>query len=172
MEEWRRDISRRGADRRTFQLPTDRSRPRIRPQLRGAPKRVASRFYQLLSGHAMIAPFLNDRWGWVDSSRCWWCNKGRQSREHLFKECNTWKNEIRELWTEVGRLSGKREEEDRPFKSRKGFGYRVQQARARPSNTTIRELLSDDRYTEAVLGFLDRTRVGEIGGGAVISKSR
>jgi hypothetical protein len=28
---------------------------------------VASRYFQLLSGHAMIAPFLKDRWGWTDS---------------------------------------------------------------------------------------------------------
>ena len=44
------------------------------------------------------------------------------------------------------------------FKSR-GFGSRVRQARARPSNTSIRDLLSDDRYTEAVLDFrLNRSR--------------
>ena len=31
-------------------------------------------------------------------------------------------------------------------KSRKGFGYRIGQARARPSNTPIRDLLSYERY--------------------------
>ena len=56
---------------------------------------------------------------------------------------------------------------DRPFRSRKGFGFHVRQARARPSNTTIRELLSDDRYTEAVLDFLERTRVGEVKEGVI-----
>ena len=84
---------------------------------------------------------------------------GRQSREHLFKECRTWKTEIRELWTAVGKASGGREQSDGPFRSRKGFGYRVRQARARPSNTSIRDLLSDDRYTEAVLRFLGDTKV-------------
>ena len=56
---------------------------------------------------------------------------------------------------------------NRPFKSRKGFGFHVRQARARPSNTTIRELLSDDRYIEAVLEFLEETRVGEVKEGAI-----
>ena len=56
---------------------------------------------------------------------------------------------------------------DRPFKSRKGFGFHVRQARASPSNTTVRELLSNSRYTEAVLDFLGKTRVGEVKGNVI-----
>ena len=123
--------------------------------------------FKLLSGDAMIAPFLKEKWGWADSGRCWWCEKGGQSREHIFKECTTWTAEIRKLWTAVGEASGGRERTDEPFKSRKGFGYRVRQARARPSNTSIRDLLSDGRYTEAVLGFLRSTRVGEVKAGSL-----
>ena len=55
---------------------------------------------------------------------------------------------------------------DRPFKSRKVFGFHVKQARARPSNTTVMELLSN-RYTEAVLVFLEKTRVGEVKEGVI-----
>ena len=55
---------------------------------------------------------------------------------------------------------------DEPFKSRKGFGFHVKQARARPSNTTVRELLTN-RYTEAVLDFLEKTRVGEVKDGVI-----
>ena len=105
---------------------------------------------------------------------CWWCNGRRQSRDHLFKECITWKKEIEELWKEVGRISGKRGENEKgnemdggPFRSRKGFGFHVRQARARPGNTTVRELLSNSRYTDAVLEFLDRTRVGEVKDGVI-----
>ena len=94
-----------------------------------------------------------------------------QSRDHLFKECRAWEKEIKELWTTVGGVSGKREGGDGPFKSRKGFGFHVRQARARPSNTTVRELLPDSRYTEAVLVFLGKTRVGEVKEG-VISRRR
>ena len=72
----------------------------------------------------------------------------------------------------MGKASGRRGEgkDDRdggPFKSRKGFGFRVRQARARPSNTTVRELLSNNRYTDAVLDFLGKTRVGEVKEGVI-----
>ena len=120
----------------------------------------------------MIAPFLNEKWGWTEDDSCWWCGGGRQSREHLFKECTTWKKEIMELWEEVGKISGKRKETGKEkdggaYKSRKGFGFHVRQARARPSNTTVRELLSNERYTSAVLDFLSKTKVGEVREGVI-----
>ena len=118
----------------------------------------------------MIAPYLKERWGWIDTDRCWWCDRGRQSREHLFKECGAWKDGVRELWETVGNISGGRDEGggvDRPFKSRKGFGFHVRQARAGPSNTTVREPLSNERYTDAVLSFLGKTRVGEVKAGVI-----
>ena len=67
----------------------------------------------------------------------------------------------------MGKISDKREDEGGLFKSRKGFGFHVRQARARPSNTTVRELLSDSRYTEAVLDFLGKTKVGEVKEGVI-----
>ena len=164
---WRKEISVRNAGKRVFRIPTANAKPSIRPALRKVTKGVASRFFQLLSGHSMSAPFLKDRWGWSDTDECWWCNKNRQSREYLFKECTRWKKEIKELWKEVGEASGKRGGHATDFKSRKGFGYRVKEAKARPSNTPIRELLSDDRYTEAVLAFLKATKVGEVKAGVI-----
>ena len=110
----------------------------------------------------MIAPFLKEGWGWTDPNRCWWREKDRQCREHLFKECTAWTKEIRRLWTAVGEASGGRDEAEPGFGSSKGYGYRVRQARAKPSNTSVRDLLSDDRYTEAVLGFIGAIRVGEV----------
>ena len=58
-------------------------------------------------------------------------------------------------------MSGRKEQTEDRFKSRKGFGYRVRQARARPSNTSVRELLSNERYTDAVLKFLRDSKVGK-----------
>ena len=115
----------------------------------------------------MISPFLKERLGWTDSDRCWWCEKGRQSREHLFKECTAWTKEIRRLGTAVGEASKGRDVAENSFKSRKGFGFQVRQARARPRNTSERDLLSDDRYTEGVLGFIGATRVGEVKEGII-----
>ena len=168
----RRNKNREGKHRGAYNEPGGEARPKIRRELRKAKKGVASRFFQLLSGHAMTAPFLKDKWRWTDSDQCWWCGRGRQSREHLFKECTTWKKEIRELWEEVGKISGRRREtgkerDERAYRSRKGFGFHVRQARARPSNTTVRELLSDERYTSAVLDFLSKTRVGEVKEGVI-----
>lgn len=40
------------------------------------------------------AALLRDKWRWVDSDRCWWWSRDRQTREHLFKECLAWKKEI------------------------------------------------------------------------------
>ena len=47
------------------------------------------------------------------------------------------------------------------FKSRKGFGFDTEgKYKVRPSNnTTIRDLLGDDRFTEAVLEFLMETKM-------------
>ena len=129
------------------------------PQLRGVSKRVAARVFQLLNRHAMIAPFVKEKWGWTDRDTCRWYDKGRQSREHLFKECTLGKRKYENFGQ---RLERRVESRESALKSRKGFGFRVRKARARPSNTPIRDLLSDDRYKEAVLVFLGATRVGAI----------
>ena len=62
---------------------------------------------------------------------------------------------------------GRREEREAPLKSRRGLGFHVRQARARPSNTTVRELLSNSSYTDAILSFLEGTRVGEVKEGVI-----
>lgn len=45
-------------------------KPKMRTALQPITKTIAERFYQLLSGHGMAAPFLKDKWKWVDSGRC------------------------------------------------------------------------------------------------------
>ena len=92
--------------RRAFRLgiPREGEIPRNPPSLSKVPKEVASRYFQLASGHAMTAPFLKDKFKWIDSDSCWWCGGGMQNRGHLFKECRTWKEEIRLLSKEVGGL--------------------------------------------------------------------
>lgn len=51
---------------------------------------IASRFYQLPSGHT-IALLLNEKWKLLDSDKFWWCNHARQSRKHPLTECKEWK---------------------------------------------------------------------------------
>ena len=83
--EWGRIIARLDKDRGYATLRRPREGiPRIPKDLQRAPKELASRFFQLASGHAMIASFLKEKFGWIKSGICWWCGTGRQTREHLF----------------------------------------------------------------------------------------
>ena len=43
----------------------------------------------------MAVPFLKEKWGWIESDQYWWCNEGRQSREHTTSK--NW------LWEYLGR---------------------------------------------------------------------
>ena len=173
VDSWREDIIRGGKGRRPYRIPGEGMVPRIPATLGRARNNLASRFFQLASGHAMIAPFLRDKFKWVDSDQCWWCSSGRQSREHLFKECRAWKKEIRELWKKVGEISRvSRDTGDRSLergrKKKKGFGFFSQEYRVRPGNCTVGKLMSDARFTEAVLNFLESTQVGLVKKGVIV----
>ena len=167
-------ISKGGTKRRPYSTPAEGMVPRIPAALGGARKSLASRFFQLASGHAMITTFLRDKFGWVDSDQCWWCSCGRQSREHLFKECRAWKKEIRELWKRVGEISNaSRDDENkvlgkRSKRRKKGFGFLLQRYRVRPGNCTVGKLMSDSRFTEAVLIFLEGTQVSLVKKGVIV----
>ena len=175
--EWGKDIEVRNRGKRVFRIPTAESRPRVRVSLGRVSKSVAATFYQLDSGHAMTAPFLKEKFRWIDSGVCWWCGGARQTREHLFKECKGWKREISMLWKEVGEASIKESAKESKqcerarghvYKGRKGFGYGVKGGKAGPRNTTVRELLADERFTGAVVDSLMSTKVGEVKKGVVL----
>jgi len=102
----------------------------------GSTKRLASRFYQIKTGHCLTGQYLN----WVKNGttpQCWWCRYPRQTRDHLFKECPEWKAQQKILWAEVRKETGR-------WKSR----------------WKIRNLLADERCGRAVLDFLSTTNVG------------
>lgn len=65
----------------------------------------------------------------------------------------------------MGKGSGYRRSRDRGQeatrgKSRKRVGFRVRASTARPSNTSIGDLMANGRYTEAVLEFSKATKIG------------
>ena len=69
-----------------------------RKQLRRARKSVSGRYFQLMSGHAAIGPYLKDKIKKADDDKCWWCGGGKQqARHHLFTECRAWRPQIRRL---------------------------------------------------------------------------
>ena len=111
----------------------------MRRELGNVQKERAGRFYQLLSGHAAIAPHLQ-RFGQAPDDKCWWCGSGeRQTRYHLFVRCRRWSPEIRRLWQNIERDCG-------------------------PRAPSIRFLFRDTGATAAVLEFLRDTRVGKMPG--------
>ena len=110
----------------------------MRKKLGKTRKELASRFFQLLSGHAATAEHLR-RVGQANSDRCFWCGSGAvQTRHHLFIVCRRWGPEIRELWQKV--------------RMETGWG-------GAPS---IRKLFGDERNVKAILGFLEKTKVGKM----------
>jgi len=54
-----------------------------------AKKTITARFYQLKSGHALIAKYLLQIRKRRDM-KCWWCGHEYQTRDHLFKWCKRW----------------------------------------------------------------------------------
>ena len=74
-----------------------------------------------MSGHALSVRLLKERWGWMNSDSCW-CGGGRQTRDHLFKECREWKREIHVLWEKVELSEERKDGSENPLKSRNGFG--------------------------------------------------
>ena len=78
----------------------------------GSTKRLASRFYQLKTGHCHTGQYLY----WAKArpaAQCWWCQCSVQTRDHLLKGCPKWKGQQKTLWEEVwkeqggGRVGGK-----------------------------------------------------------------
>ena len=103
----------------------------------GSSKRLASRFYQIKTGHCLTGQYLN----WTKSRptpQCWWCQYRTQTRDHLFKECPEWKPQQKILWAEVKKETGR-------WKDR----------------WKVRDLLADGRCSRAVLDFLITTEVGK-----------
>jgi hypothetical protein len=72
-------------------------------------KELALRYYQLMTGHVVIAPYLKHKIKMSDSDSCWWCEKDvHHTREHLFKECPHWKEDIQMFWRKVAEEVGPR----------------------------------------------------------------
>lgn len=122
-------------------IPRDKTG--IRKNLRNERKGIASRYYQLLTGHAVVAPYLKEKLKKRDLDTCWWCDSGRrQTRDHLFKECARWSSEIKDLWKRV----------------EKDVGWR------RAKWELISRLFREEKAEEVVLEFIRRTGVGKMNG--------
>jgi len=111
---------------------------RLDGMVAGSTKRLASRFYQLKTGHCLTGQYLN----WTKNRptpQCWWCRYRMQTRDHLFKECPEWKPQQKILWAEVKKETGR-------WRDR----------------WKIRDLLAGVRCSRAVLDSLSSTDVGSL----------
>jgi hypothetical protein len=64
-------------------------------------KRLASRYYQLKTWHAITGEHLKPI-NSTNNDRCWWCNNGeRQTVKHLIKDCHKWRKEREKLKKEI-----------------------------------------------------------------------
>jgi len=103
----------------------------------GSAKRLASRFYQLKTGHCLTGEYLH----WTKSHptpQCWWCRYPKQTRHHLLKRC-PWKKEQKVLWEEVRK--------------------EIRKGRER---WKVHELFAEVECSQAVLDILSSMEVGKI----------
>ena len=90
-------------ERRSRNHYVPRLKAGIHPVLRQAPKRYASRFFQLRVGHGAIGVFL-ERTGVTETAEYWWCKQAKQSVDHLYTKCTKWRRERRVLKRELKAL--------------------------------------------------------------------
>ena len=103
------------------------------PIMMQARKRLASRYFQLKTGHALIRTHWK-RIGKSGTDHCWWCDKAQpQTVGHLLRDCRKWRKEQRILWKKVGRGC---------------------------QHTCIPLLFANRKATKAILDFLEQTEVG------------
>ena len=147
---WKVNTASRNRGTRTFRLSGPKSKSKFRPSLRTKSKAITGRFYQLLSGGSVIAPFLLEKWGWIESDLCCWCDRERQSREHLFNECQRWEREMHRLWERVGNISGEWKpgnQDEHTLKSRREIGYSARTAKANLTDAPVGEPMWNDART-------------------------
>jgi len=83
--------------------PTTKQKPD--PTMARAHKRLASRFYQLKTGHCLTGQYL----AWTTrrpDATCWCIDTKIWTREHLFKNCPQWKSQQKTLWRPSSKRPG------------------------------------------------------------------
>jgi ribonuclease HI len=109
------------------------------PIIAAAPKKIASRYYQLKVGHAAIRTFLKGI-RVQDSEACRGCQAPKESVHHLLFECREWRRQREDLYKAL----------------RKAKVALPSMAEDHPEG----RLLGDPRASKALLQFLRDTRVG------------
>ena len=132
-------IQERENSRRGYYTPW--TKEGINPTLANAPKKYASRYYQLEVGHGAIGIFLT-RIGVIESPECWWCGCGEteQSVEYLYTKCRRWRKERRKLVREL---------------EKEGIRWQAQAERR-----WVADLVANEKAVAPLLRFLKATDIG------------
>ena len=130
-------IQEREASRCGYYIPWTRGG--ISPILGNAPKKYASRYYQLKVGHGAVGTFLA-RIKVIESPECWWCKETVQSVGHLYTRCRRWRKERRKLVREL---------------EKEGVLWQAQAERR-----WLAGLLANEKAVAPLLRFLKATEVG------------
>jgi hypothetical protein len=107
--------------------------------LASAPKKIASRYYQLKTGHAAIGAYLQKVQA-QDSGACHSCQAPNETVYHLLFECREWRRQREALYRALGQA-------------------KVALPTAAEDHPEGR-ILGDPRATKAVLQFLTDTTIG------------
>ena len=111
----------------------------INPVLGNAPKKYASRYYQLKVGHGAVGTFLA-KIGVIEAPQCWWCKEPVQSVENLYAKCRRWRKERRKLVREL---------------EKEGVIWQPQVERK-----WLAGLLANEKAVAPLLNFLKTTEIG------------
>ncbi|KAL2005518.1 hypothetical protein VTN00DRAFT_2729 [Thermoascus crustaceus] len=109
------------------------------PVAAAAPKKIASRYFQLKTGHATIGTYLK-RMQAQESEACRGCQAPKESIRHLLFECRQWRRQRGTLYQALDRAGV----------------ARPTAAEDHPEG----RLLGDPKATKALLRFLADTTVG------------
>ena len=112
----------------------------INSTLANAPKKYASRYYQLKVGHGAVGTYLA-KIGAIDTPQCWWCDRAEQTVEHLYTECRRWRKERRKLMRTLCK--------------------EVISCQGWTDKKRLAELLANKKAIGPILGFLKSTEVGK-----------
>ncbi len=132
MKTQEREVSRRG-----FYIPWTEAK--INPILGNAPRKYASRYYQLKVGYGAVGTYLA-RIGIIETPECWWSKETVQSVEHVYTRCRKWRKERRKLVREL---------------EKEGIIWQPQVERR-----WLAGLLANEKAVAPLLGFFKTTEVG------------
>jgi hypothetical protein len=123
----------------------------MNPALRQMGKKEASTFWQFACGNVLIGEYLQEKLNQTDDGSCELCLQGSRARTHLFCVCKALITERKLLWAQVAKAC---QSNKKPASSNTSGNPKPNRQRL-----AVRTLFSRESCTEAVLKFLETTKI-------------